>query len=539
MELSQNEMNPTIVDTEINSNIVENQNINPTTSLTEEPIPTENTTNENVNSAQEQQDQQPENNVEIISEINKNEPMVTDMITPEKKTESEHNKQDVEMKVTETSIQTNEIQHEDNIKKDEIKEKKSVSSDSSSSESSDDSSDDSDDNLDDIIEKPKEKQIKKKAANKRKLDHSDDDEGGSAKSKSKVDYELPKEQPVNIEIPENVKLIEIGYFSHKLDDMLVFKSNKIVQAALDLDSIVFLSNRQAIGRIHDVLGPVYNPIYTVRIPENIEVELKSKVVNQVPDKLVTDQEPSVNNVQSEKEFELKSQSPEKLNTEKDISTEVKETENVILNPKESDQDNKESDQIKAVEVEPLKVEKKKIVIEENDKLYYVNLPDLSHLVVPSEIYTRGYDANEEDDADGAEVDFSDDEKERQYKSMKKMNNRQKHQNPNQQPHQQQNRQNQNRQHNNRQRNNQNNKNQIPPSPSNFTLEYKPLARRPEVTNNNNNTPTQPLQQLQQLLNTTQPQNEQQQPQPHPTSSHSSQFQNLLQQYSQYHQSNQK
>ena len=107
------------------------------------------------------------------------------------------------------------------------------------------------------------------------------------RSKHEVTYrELPIE-PVNIEIPPDANIVDIGYVQSIVDDLVVVQSTIDPHKTLDVDSVLCFEDRRVLGRIFETFGPVRKPLYSIRLDssENADKEwvLSRRKVYSVPD----------------------------------------------------------------------------------------------------------------------------------------------------------------------------------------------------------------------------------------------------------------
>ncbi|KAI9012823.1 Gar1/Naf1 RNA binding region-domain-containing protein [Gaertneriomyces semiglobifer] len=80
---------------------------------------------------------------------------------------------------------------------------------------------------------------------------------------------LPPMEPIPFPIPEHLAMEQIGHVYGYVDGMLIVQANASgEQKVLDADSAMFHSNRQPIGRVWDIFGPVTRPMYSVRLVED-------------------------------------------------------------------------------------------------------------------------------------------------------------------------------------------------------------------------------------------------------------------------------
>ncbi|RXG53215.1 H/ACA ribonucleoprotein complex non-core subunit NAF1, partial [Armadillidium vulgare] len=85
------------------------------------------------------------------------------------------------------------------------------------------------------------------------------------------EIELPPIEDLHISVEEN-EAKPIGTILHTVANLVVVKTYPGIPA-INLDSILFLDQgKRALGRVDDVFGPIYEPLYVVRFnsPEHIE-----------------------------------------------------------------------------------------------------------------------------------------------------------------------------------------------------------------------------------------------------------------------------
>uniref|UniRef100_A0A8D3DBB7 H/ACA ribonucleoprotein complex subunit n=1 Tax=Scophthalmus maximus TaxID=52904 RepID=A0A8D3DBB7_SCOMX len=97
----------------------------------------------------------------------------------------------------------------------------------------------------------------------------DDDEGFSQpvpiKTRDEVlPEELPAVEEVSVSLPEDVELQPVGTVSSIIQQLVVIQSLRDTPALID-DSIIFTSDRQAVGKVFEVFGPVSSPLYILRL----------------------------------------------------------------------------------------------------------------------------------------------------------------------------------------------------------------------------------------------------------------------------------
>ena len=140
--------------------------------------------------------------------------------------------------------------------------------------------------------------LKKKATNQKLVkassDEEDDDDDGEShkrnfnnqkylKTKDEITIDdLPPFDRLNISLESSVKLVKIGQVKSIVDNKLVViqsvpsDETKFESQPLDEDTILFDSNRKALGKIYETFGPVANPFYSLRFNLN---EIKEEQLN--------------------------------------------------------------------------------------------------------------------------------------------------------------------------------------------------------------------------------------------------------------------
>ncbi|EFA80132.1 hypothetical protein PPL_06954 [Heterostelium album PN500] len=329
-----------------------------------------------------------------------------------------------EIEMTDNNIVKEEVKYEEKEKEDESSdsESSSESSSSSSSSESESESESSDDNLDDIIvnknvnnnnNNNNNRNNNNNNNNKRKVNDDGEDDFDSKIYKPK----MPEEKPLELTLPPNTSINVLGTLSSLVDDMIVIKSfpssssaKPMDRPALDIDSIVCLEDRTPIGRIYEVFGQISDPYYSVRVPSNISIVIPSKQ----PKQAIPTAETDIAKAEPQEDLTI-NQTQTQTQVETVTNGEVSTTSNTTTTTTTT---------TKSVPTTNQTQEKKIIEIELKTPIYYVNVPDLSKFVVPSAIYTKGFDASNEndDELEENEMDFSDDEKEREFKNRKKRKN---------------------------------------------------------------------------------------------------------------------
>ena len=94
-----------------------------------------------------------------------------------------------------------------------------------------------------------------------------------------------KDYPPPYNIIDNDKFEECGKIKNIVENKILMESiNNNLSKILNLDNIIFLSNKQHIGFIDDVIGQIDNPIYVIKLyPKLIEEKIFEKI--KINDKL--------------------------------------------------------------------------------------------------------------------------------------------------------------------------------------------------------------------------------------------------------------
>ena len=94
-----------------------------------------------------------------------------------------------------------------------------------------------------------------------------------------------KDYPIPYNITNDDKFEECGKIKNIVENKILMESiNNNLSKILNLDNIIFLSNKQYIGFIDDVIGQIDNPIYVIKIyPKLIEEKIFEKI--KIDDKL--------------------------------------------------------------------------------------------------------------------------------------------------------------------------------------------------------------------------------------------------------------
>jgi H/ACA ribonucleoprotein complex non-core subunit NAF1 len=86
---------------------------------------------------------------------------------------------------------------------------------------------------------------------------------------------------VNVEIPPNVPLSEVGKIHAIIEDTVVVEASVSGEyKVLDMDSILLFEDRSVLGRVFDTFGPVSKPMYSVRFNHLKEIQELNVSVGQ-------------------------------------------------------------------------------------------------------------------------------------------------------------------------------------------------------------------------------------------------------------------
>jgi rRNA processing protein Gar1 len=84
---------------------------------------------------------------------------------------------------------------------------------------------------------------------------------------------LPPVEPINVTIPEDAKLIEVGCISGIVEDQVIVNSALAGDSqVLDVDTILLFENRSILGRVFETFGPVAKPMYSVRFNSPADID---------------------------------------------------------------------------------------------------------------------------------------------------------------------------------------------------------------------------------------------------------------------------
>ncbi|MEQ2293250.1 hypothetical protein AMECASPLE_031375 [Ameca splendens] len=106
----------------------------------------------------------------------------------------------------------------------------------------------------------------------------DDDEGFSQPAPIKARdevlvEELPAVEDVSVTLPEEAELQPVGTVSSIVQQLVIIQSLKDTPP-LNEDSILFRSDRVAVGKVFEVFGPVYSPLYILRFNSSDQITSK-------------------------------------------------------------------------------------------------------------------------------------------------------------------------------------------------------------------------------------------------------------------------
>ncbi|XP_033115585.1 H/ACA ribonucleoprotein complex non-core subunit NAF1-like [Anneissia japonica] len=82
--------------------------------------------------------------------------------------------------------------------------------------------------------------------------------------------DLPEVQYINMVLDEKVKLSPLGVISSIIGQLVIIKSLADTPA-LDMETVLFKEDRQALGKVFEVFGPVQNPLYSMRFNSTTDV----------------------------------------------------------------------------------------------------------------------------------------------------------------------------------------------------------------------------------------------------------------------------
>ncbi|CAL8329208.1 unnamed protein product [Lota lota] len=110
----------------------------------------------------------------------------------------------------------------------------------------------------------------------------EDDEGFSqpapVKTRDEVLLEeLPAVEELCVSLPESAEIQPIGTVTSVIQQLMIVQSLKGTPPLTE-DSIIFTSDRQAVGKVFEVFGPVSSPYYVLRFNSEEEIVAKGLVV---------------------------------------------------------------------------------------------------------------------------------------------------------------------------------------------------------------------------------------------------------------------
>ncbi|XP_056137005.1 H/ACA ribonucleoprotein complex non-core subunit NAF1-like [Lampris incognitus] len=115
------------------------------------------------------------------------------------------------------------------------------------------------------------------------LEEEDDDEGFSQPALKTRDEVLPEELPaveeVCVSLPEDAELQPVGTVSSIIQKLVIVQSLRGTPPLTD-DSFIFDSDRQAMGKVFEVFGPVSSPLYVLRFNSVEQISNKGLTVGQ-------------------------------------------------------------------------------------------------------------------------------------------------------------------------------------------------------------------------------------------------------------------
>eukprot|EP00063_Salmo_salar_P062599 XP_014037434.1 PREDICTED: H/ACA ribonucleoprotein complex non-core subunit NAF1 isoform X2 [Salmo salar] len=109
-------------------------------------------------------------------------------------------------------------------------------------------------------------------------DEDDDDEGFSRTRKpcsiKTLDETLPEELPaveeLTVVLPEEAEILPLGSVTSIIQQLVIIQSFKDTPPLKD-DSVIFNSDRLAVGKVFEVFGPVSSPFYVLRFNSESDV----------------------------------------------------------------------------------------------------------------------------------------------------------------------------------------------------------------------------------------------------------------------------
>lgn len=221
-------------------------------------------------------------------------------------------------------------------------------------------------------------------------------------------------EDIDIVLTPNEKIHKLGFVKNIVGKVAIIEAYNSYPA-LDIDSLLCLENRTVVGKIVETFGTIDKPHYTFIIPKRKEIlDEVTETEKNIPqlDKIENEtvQEITIQPVESEE-----SNNPTLTSKESIEANQAYEPGEIVV-PNNENEGNKAKYEDKPPIADLIKL---------NVVLYYVE--SHSTHVFPEKLYSKGYDASDVNDEELSESDqeFSDDEKEAQYKSLKKARKRQK------------------------------------------------------------------------------------------------------------------
>ncbi|KAJ4944913.1 hypothetical protein JOQ06_013452 [Pogonophryne albipinna] len=102
----------------------------------------------------------------------------------------------------------------------------------------------------------------------------DEDQPAPIKTRDEVLLEeLPAVEEVLVSLPEDAELKPVGTVSSIIQQLVIIQSLKDTPPLTD-DSVIFTSDRLAVGKVFEVFGPVSSPLYILRFSS--EEQIRSK-----------------------------------------------------------------------------------------------------------------------------------------------------------------------------------------------------------------------------------------------------------------------
>ncbi|XP_077380777.1 uncharacterized protein LOC144020815 isoform X1 [Festucalex cinctus] len=85
--------------------------------------------------------------------------------------------------------------------------------------------------------------------------------------------ELPAVEELTVSLPDDVELMPVGTVSSVIQQLVIIQSLQD-SPALNEDSIIFRSDRLALGKVFEVFGPVSRPLYIIRFNSHEDLSCK-------------------------------------------------------------------------------------------------------------------------------------------------------------------------------------------------------------------------------------------------------------------------